>query len=299
MPSKNVMAPSSTFHQGALMPKVAILILFLGAGVVTGGFAWSGDLQIAPGATVLTATAPGPTEQIRTGQVAELRERVTVVPEVGEPDALSILEEHWGAEWPAVRDELFGGQLDQASLPQVLLWKQAKDMHRSAYQPTSLYSRDVFFRMEMSWPGRQFSLPVSNSDAGYEVLSAESLARFTGRYELANMDQATIARIDSDLESINQDLDRNIHAFMDALDNALAIEFESGGLVRSPVKRRAIPRDESVVYSKTASGGGWKSRVAITADRYPYVADLKDQIRALRKQRDSRLDSIVEDLIKG
>jgi hypothetical protein len=282
---------------GTHLPGIAILAALLSVGVVAVGATGGAGSSQATGA-LGPARAPETAVELELGSGPEMS-RARELSEVQVPkrsDTLAILKDHFGDDWPAARDELFAGGLDEKSLPVLLPWEEAAPIHRVGMRASSEFSRDVMYRELMTWPGREYADEVFVPNASNAVLTPESLARSTGVHELTNVSQADLERIDMDLRAVNDDLDRVIHRYMDALDEALVLEFESGGLSRAPLERPASGEAVGEIYRKSASAGGWKSYVSITKDRYPYVADLKSEIKEMRSQRKLSLAAMAATL---
>jgi hypothetical protein len=291
------MVQESRSQRGTQWSGVALLAALLSVGVVAFGTASEAEIAQGPRVNGLNLQDdPKELSVFRSPQGARAVEQEAPLIEDFTPSALDVLRDFYGDEWATARAELFPDGVSEDQLPSLIPWGDAEPIHRSSMRASGEYSRDVFFRTLMAWPGREYSDQVVIPDAGYSQLTAVSLSRSTGEMKIAALDEVNIERIDSDMAMANEELDRVIHEYMSALDEALSREFDSSGLSRAPLKQPSPSELQGEVYSKTTSAGGWKSRISITSDRYPYVADLKAKVKGLRAQRKSNLATLVETL---
>ena len=292
-PMKNGMIPWKSPQGGAHLPQLAILTLFIVMGVVAGRTALGSRLEIDQSG-VSPSLAPDEVQTQTQGPMAHDRVEVEVAEtaSVARLDTLAALEQHWGAEWPEVKAEIFGEDLEQEVQAVLMPWEQSSEMHLSGYRLDERH-QDLFYRRLMKWPGREFSTHVLVEDAGYSELNAQNLANCTGTIALRGMPDSQIQQIDRDLNGVNDHLDSRIREFMDLLDRAIELEFNSGGLAKAPLRMRVSKPNSDVVFGRTVRGNGWQSRLEITGERYPYLADLHEEIISLRETRKTSLDSLV------
>ena len=292
-PKKNGMIPRISPQGGAHLPQLAILTLLVTVGVVVGRTAMDQSPEV--GLAGVSPSAMGREDQVHEPMPVPLdRDAIEVpdTPSFAPLDTLAALEEHWGAEWHQIKEQLFGDDLEAQLQSVVMPWEQTADMHLSGYRLDARH-RDLFYRRLMKWPGREYDTPVLIHDAGYAELTAQSLANSTGTSSLRGMPDHVIQQLDLDLNDVNDDLDSRIHEFMNLLDRAIELEFNSGGLVKAPLRVRTTEPNPDVVFGHTVRGNGWQSRLEVTGERYPYLADLHRQITFLRSARNASLTNLV------
>ena len=292
-PMKNKMIARKSPQGGAHLPQLAILTLFVVMGVVVGrtalGSRLGGD-QSGVSPSSVTIKVPDHSQGSRTHDRVAVE--VANAPSVAPLDTLAALEGHWGADWPQVKTEIFGEDFEQEVQSVVMPWEQSSEMHLSGYLLDTGH-QELLYRRLMKWPGREFSTHVLIVDAGYSELNAQNLANCTGTAALRDMPNSVIQQFDLDLNDVNDHLDSRIREFMDLLDRAIEVEFNSGGLAKAPLRLGSSKPSLGAVFGRTVRGNGWQSRLEITGERYPYLADLHKEISSLRDARKVRLKGLV------
>lgn len=283
----------TTPQGGAHLPQLAILTLFVTVGIVVGRTALEGQLDtgssgVSPSSSTLQVQTQERSPLEFNRAPVDAADTSLVVP----LDTLATLELYWGSEWPQVKQEVFGEELEAAVQSVLMPWEQSSELHLSGYRLDERH-QDLFYRRLMKWPGREFSKRTMVQDAGYTELNAQNLATCTGASALRGMPNHVIQQFDLDLNGLNDDLDGRIREFMSLLDRAIELEFNSGGLVRAPLRMRDSKPNPDAVFGRSVRGNGWQSRLEVTGERYPYLADLHMEINFLRETRKASLASLV------
>lgn len=186
--------------------------------------------------------------------------------------ARSFLAEYYGERWSDVEARMLAAEVN-LDVPFVFHpWEEAKDMIGEGYHLGG-DERAAIIDQQYQWPA-ELSLTWVRAEFA------------TGRpYPLAEEDLPLLADLVGDL---NLEILGKAELWTDSIDVALQERFLSGRFVRMPYTNKGLDSSRGF-YAKGVGGLGWATGVALTREEYPDLAQLENEITALRQQRYERV----------
>jgi len=226
-----------------------------------------GRVPVMPASAQPLPTAPSGSE-LGYGR----REPEPVAPAPLEGSARAFLAEYHGAAWPEVEARLVAAGVALDVPYYAHPWEEAEPEIRAGFR-LGPDERAGVLEQKFAWPA--------------ELTQEWVRAQFdTGRpYPLGEEDLPVLADLVADL---NLELLGKAELYCDLVDATLQARFERGEYVRQPYSSQGAPAPQGF-YATAVGALGWAATMALSREEHPELAQLLDEMRALRQARSERV----------